>query len=203
MARRMGPPDATVRFELLDAAERVLERDGYPAVTSRNVGKEAGVNQKLVFYYFQNMEELVVATFRRRSEGFLAKLEAMQNSPAPVRSLWTLISHRSGRLVIEFMSMASRNEALRQVVAAHSLRANKLINSVIAKSLGEGPKTGGATSPMIVNFVLASLARNLILEGELGLLDSPAELTTMIDQWIDQLDSQVPTETGAADARSP
>lgn len=196
VARRMGPPDATVRFKLLDAVERVLERDGYPAVTSRNVGKEAGVNQKLVFYYFQNIEELVVATFRRRSEGFLAELEALQNAPAPVRSLWTLISHRSGRLVIEFMSMAGRNEALRQEVAAHSVRANQLINSVLAKSLGKGPRTGGTTSPGVLNFALASLARNLIMEGELDLLDSPAELITSIDKWIDELDRQVATETG-------
>ncbi len=189
VARRMGPRDATVRFKLLDAAERVLERDGYPAVTSRNVGEEAGVNQKLVYYYFQNMEELVVATFRRRSEGFLAKLEALQNSARPVRSLWMLISDRSGRLVIEFMAMANHNEALRKEVAVHSARANQLINSVLATSLTKVPKISGATSAAAVNFTLASLARNLILESELGLLDSSAELTTSIEDWIDQLDS--------------
>lgn len=194
----MGPQDATVRIRLLDAAERVLGRDGYPAVTSRNVGKEAGVNQKLVFYYFQNMEELVVATFRRRSESFLAQLEALQNSPTPVRSLWALISHRSGRLIIEFMAMANRNEALRKEVAAYSARANQLINSVLARPLAAGPKTSGTASPAVVNFALASLARNLILESELGLLDSPAELTTTIENWIDELDSRVAAETGAA-----
>ncbi len=197
VARRMGPPDSTVRVKLLDATERVLGRDGYPAVTSRNVGKEAGVDQKLVFYYFQNMEELVVATFRRRSEGFLAQLEALQSSVAPVRSLWSLISDRSGRLVIEFMAMANRNEALRQEVAAYSARANQLINSVLARSLATGPKHGGSASPSVVNFALASLARNLILESELGLLDSQAELNGSIEKWIDELDSKVAAGTGA------
>jgi AcrR family transcriptional regulator len=193
----MGPQDATVRVKLLDAAERVLGRDGYPAVSSRNVGKEAGVNQKLVFYYFQNMEELVVATFRRRSEAFLAQLEALQGSASPVRSLWTLISHRSGRLVIEFMAMANRNEALKQELAAYSARANQLINAVLARPLAAGPQTGGTASPAVVNFALASLARNLILEGELGLLDSPAELNATIEKWIDELDSRVAAETSA------
>lgn len=193
----MGPQDATVRVKLLDAAERVLGRDGYPAVTSRNVGKEAGVNQKLVFYYFQNMEDLVVATFRRRSEAFLTELEALQNSPSPVRSLWTLISDRSGRLVIEFMAMANRNETLRQEVATYSARANQLINSVLARSLTEGPKTSSTASPEVVNFALASFARNLILESELGLLDSPGELTATIEKWIDELDSRVAVDAGA------
>ena len=187
--RRMGPADAAVRIKVLDAAERVLARDGYPAVTSRNVGKEAGVNQKLVFYYFQNMEELVVATFRRRSEAFLAELETLQNAASPIRALWTLISDRSGRLVIEFMAMATRNEALRREVAAYSLRANQLINSVLEKSLTFVPGEGSTGSPAFVNFALAAIARNLILESELGLLDSPGELIASIESWIDQLDS--------------
>lgn len=198
VARRMGPPDASVRVKLLDAAERVMGRDGYPAVTSRNVGNEAGVNQKLVFYYFQNMEELVVATFRRRSEGFLAELEALQNSATPVRSLWALISHRSGRLVIEFMAMSTRNEALRKEVAAYSARANQLINSVLERALAAAPKEGCTASPAIVNFAMASLARNLILESELGLLDSPAELTASIESWIDELDSRISADRFAA-----
>jgi AcrR family transcriptional regulator len=193
----MGPQDATVRVKLLDAAERVLGRDGYPAVTSRNVGKEAGVNQKLVFYYFQNMEELVVATFRRRSETFLGQLEALQSSAEPVRSLWRLISDRSGRLVIEFMAMANRNEALRQEVAAYSARANQLINSILARSLSQRPQTSGGASPAVVNFALASLARNLILESELRLLESPGELTSAIEKWINKLDSQVGANAGA------
>lgn len=193
----MGPQGATVRVKLLDAAERVLGRDGYPAVSSRNVGKEAGVNQKLIFYYFQNMEELVVATFRRRSETFLAQLEALQNSATPVRSLWALISHRSGRLIIEFMAMANHNEALRLEVAAYSARANQLINSVLARPLAACPQTGGTASPAVVNFALASLARNLTLESELGLLDFPAELHAAIETWIDELDSPVAADTGA------
>lgn len=187
--RRMGPADAAVRIKVLDATERVLARDGYPAVTSRNVGKEAGVNQKLVFYYFQNMEELVVATFRRRSEAFLAELETLQNAASPIRALWTLISDRSGRLVIEFMAMATRNEALRREVAAYSLRANQLINSVLEKSLTFVSGEGSTGSPAFVNFALAAIARNLILESELGLLDSPGELIASIESWIDQLDS--------------
>ena len=96
--RRMGPPDASIRFKLLDATERVIARDGYPAVTSRSVGNEAGVDQKLVYYYFRTMEELVVATFHRRSETFLAALNETAATASPVSTLWELSSHRSGRL---------------------------------------------------------------------------------------------------------
>lgn len=186
--RRMGPPDASVRIKLLDATERVLGRDGYPAVTSRNVGKEAGVDQKLVFYYFQNMEELVVATFRRRSKAFLVELEKLREAASPVRSLWALSSDRSGRLVIEFMAMATRNEALRQEVAQYSARANQIINAVLEASLSPVRSDCQAITPAFVNFAVASIARNLILENELGLLETEGELRRSIERCLDELE---------------
>lgn len=188
--RRMGRPDATVRFDLLDATERVLARDGYPAVTSRNVGREAGVDQKLVFYYFKNMEELVVATFRRRSEAFLAELGRLASIESPIRALWALSSHRSGRLVIEFMAMATRNEALRDEVAAYSMRANEIIETLLATALDPVWLERSPVSPALINFAIASLARNLILEGELGLLESSPDLTQQIEACLGMLEGR-------------
>lgn len=185
--RRMGPPDATVRFELLDATERVLARDGYPAVTSRNVGKEAGVDQKLVFYYFRTMEDLVVATFHRRSEDFLGRLRAAAASAAPLREIWSLISDRSGRLTIEFMAMATRNAALKNEVREY----NRAANAIIEEGLARQPLPTGAdpalAPPAFMNFVLASVARNLLVEEEMGLTPPPDEMRILIEAWIDRL----------------
>lgn len=187
VGRRMGPKDAAVRIDLLDATERVLGRDGYPSVTSRNVGKEAGVNQKLVFYYFENMEELIVATFRRRSVAFLSELENLKDSASPLASLWAMSSHRSGRLLIEFMSMALRNAALQQEVENYTAQANRIINAAIGSyfsSVGAGIDVG---MPAFINFAISSMARNLILESELGLIEFQEELTASIERWIGQL----------------
>jgi AcrR family transcriptional regulator len=187
-SRRMGPPDAAVRFKLLDATERVLARSGYPAVTSRNVGQEAGVDQKLVFYYFKNMEELIVATFRRRSETFLGMLQELEHSPSPIRQLWALSSDRSGRLVIEFMAMATRNEALRKEVAAYTAKANEIVDSVLKRATENANSPASAVNAHFLNFAIASLARNIIVEGELGLLESEAELRRSIDLWLEDIE---------------
>ncbi|MBW8783258.1 MAG: TetR/AcrR family transcriptional regulator [Novosphingobium sp.] len=188
--RRMGPANASVRYKLLDAAERVLERDGYPAVTSRNVGKEAGVDQKLVFYYFQNMEELVVATFRRRSETFLATLEGIASSRSPLRQLWELSSDRSGRLVIEFMAMATRNAALRQEVARYSARANEILLPTLAAVVQEANLDPRIISPELLNFAIAALARNLILETELGLLPDCDAISESIERVLNAVEGK-------------
>ena len=186
----MGPADSAVRIKLLDATERVLSRSGYPAVTSRNVGQEAGVDQKLVFYYFKNMEELFVATFRRRSETFLDQLQELEHSSSPIRELWALSSDRSGRLMIEFMAMATRNEALRQEVATYTEKANAIVNSVLRSSMENGTSSKGVDNACFLNFAIASLARNLILEGELGLLSSEVELRRSIELWLKGIEQQ-------------
>lgn len=182
--RRMGPPDASVRYRLLDATERVLARDGYPAVTSRNVGREAGVDQKLVFYYFRTMEDLVVATFHRRSEDFLDRLRQAATAAVPLREIWARISDRSGRLTIEFMAMAARNAALKEEVRAYSLAANAIIEEGLARQTWNHGIDQAALPPAFLNFILASLARNLLVEEEMSLMHAPEETRSLIEEWI-------------------
>src|ERR1043166_1173025 len=50
---------------MLDGAEGILRDEGYAALTSRAVAERCGVKQRLVYYYFQTMDELIVETFRR------------------------------------------------------------------------------------------------------------------------------------------
>lgn len=182
--RRMGPPDASIRFKLLDATERVIARDGYPAVTSRSVGSEAGVDQKLVYYYFRNMEELIVATFHRRSETFLATLEELAASATPIGTLWELSSHRSGRLMIEFMAMATHTPTLREEVARYSAAATRIVETMLASHLSAARPELETFSPAFTSFLIASLARNFILESELALLPNPQEIEQSIERLL-------------------
>ena len=180
----MGPPDAPVRFKLLDATERVLMREGYPAVTSRNVGLEAGVDQKLVYYYFRTIEELVVATFKRRSEDFLTNLEDIAKSSTPVRDLWALSTDKSGRLIIAFMGMASRNAALLEEVARYKARANEIIEGIFSRCLSRTQLDHNVITPRFLNFVVASMALSLIVEGGLGLLDTEQDIQKSIEHCL-------------------
>lgn len=189
VGRRMGPPDASVRFKLLDATERVLARDGYPSVTSRNVGQEAGVDQKLVFYYFRNMEELIVATFHRRSEEFLGRLEQGAAAKAPARAIWDLISDRSGRLMIEFMAMATRNAALKEEVQQYTRKASEIIEQGLSRQLANSTADPKALPASFLNFALGALARGLIVESELGLIASPGSTAALVEGWIARLET--------------
>jgi DNA-binding transcriptional regulator YbjK len=52
------------RTQLLDAALRLIARDGVGAVTHRAVAAEAGVSHRLTTYYFHTKDQMVVEAFR-------------------------------------------------------------------------------------------------------------------------------------------
>lgn len=57
------------RHEILDAALRVIARNGVRGVSHRAVAQEAKVNLSLTTYYFVNLTELIASAFRRFLHG--------------------------------------------------------------------------------------------------------------------------------------
>ncbi|MDE1166030.1 MAG: TetR family transcriptional regulator [Pseudomonas sp.] len=67
------------RQEILDAAMRIVVRDGVRGVRHRAVAAEAGVPLSATTYYFKDIEDLLTDTFAQyveRSAAFMAKLWA-------------------------------------------------------------------------------------------------------------------------------
>src|SRR6185437_16776645 len=86
--RRMGPAGSTNWNAMLDAAEETLREEGYAALTSRRVGERVGVKQRLVYYYFQTMDDLIIEAFRRLSVREMSWLRSAVSSERPLRNVW-------------------------------------------------------------------------------------------------------------------
>ncbi|MGF0239614.1 TetR/AcrR family transcriptional regulator [Rhodococcus sp. IEGM1300] len=74
-ASRLGSEQR--RQEILDAAMRIVVRDGVRAVRHRAVAAEAGVPLSATTYYFKDIDDLLTDTFAQyveRSAAFMAKL---------------------------------------------------------------------------------------------------------------------------------
>src|SRR5215468_1196514 len=65
--RRLRVSNET-RERIVEAAERVLARDGYAATSVKDIAAEAGVAPGLVHYYFKTKDELVVAAVTHACE---------------------------------------------------------------------------------------------------------------------------------------
>src|SRR5262249_47531758 len=103
--RRRSPTDATeTRRALLAATQRLMLEEGYAAVSSRRVAAEAGVNVALVYYYFDNMDELFIALYRHGAERNLERVEQALEDPQPLWRLWELTyDFSTNALAMEFM----------------------------------------------------------------------------------------------------
>jgi AcrR family transcriptional regulator len=60
---------------ILEAAIRCLGRDGYAGTSQQRVADEAGVQKRMVLYYFGSREQLMAAALIRLADDFIAELE--------------------------------------------------------------------------------------------------------------------------------
>jgi len=84
--RRRGPRGARgdVAAKIIDAARKRFAEDGFAATALTTVARDAGVDNKLVHYYFSSKEELFEATLTV-PEDFLATAVEATTSPLPDR----------------------------------------------------------------------------------------------------------------------
>src|SRR5581483_3508955 len=119
-SRRLAGPNAKNRSVLLDAAEQLMLREGYAAVTSRRVAAEAGLKHQLVHYYFATMDDLFLEVFRRRAEQGAERHAAALASDHPLREFWQYSLDSSGTaLTIEFIALANHRKAIRAEIARY------------------------------------------------------------------------------------
>lgn len=189
IARRMGPKGSPIWLSMLDAAERILCEEGYGALTSRNVAERIGVKQRLVYYYFQTMDDLIVETFRGLAIRELERLSAALTSDHPLREIRSVLFHTADtRLISEFIALANRNEALRAEVRSHIEECRRLQVSALTSAMqNEGARA--ALPPVAAAIFAASAVLAIHREAEIGVNTGHAEILGVIDRFIADLGS--------------
>ena len=170
--KRMGQKDSATWHALLDAAERILREDGAGAATSRRIAEEAGVTQQLIYYYFTTIDEVLLATFKRRSEAALTKAKEA-TEPDVTSDIWNdLGSSFDAKLAFEFMGLSGTSPEFCQEVANFLTEWRRLLAETIArewqrKGLHSGPLTPAGAAFLLSNirFMLASEERIGVTEG--------------------------------------
>jgi TetR/AcrR family transcriptional regulator len=74
----------TVRDRILRAAERVFAGKGYAGATTQEIARAAGIQKRMLFYYFAGKERLYAATLDRFLEGVRAIHVRFHDDPGPV-----------------------------------------------------------------------------------------------------------------------
>jgi AcrR family transcriptional regulator len=176
----------------MDGVESVLRDDGYAALSARSVAERAGLKHQLVYYYFQTMDDLLMATYRRHTSRVFERIEQAFLAPRPLHAVWQAWSNPiDSRLNMEFLVMANHNEAIRAETIAIGEEGRRVGLDRIAQLLARTNLDSQVFNPMAVMMAISSIGGIVGLESALGISGGHAETHAMIEWCLDQLDPEV------------
>jgi AcrR family transcriptional regulator len=76
------------KTKILEAAFRRLAREGYAALSMREIAKVAGVNHALINYHFRSKDELVIAVLDAANRELLARQQNLYAAPGDFAGKW-------------------------------------------------------------------------------------------------------------------
>jgi len=185
----MGSESSETRSLLLDVTEKVMLDDGYAAVSSRRIAKEAGVTAALVHYYFGTLDDLFLEVFRRRAEQQLARHARFLESPQPLRAFWNFSSEPIGTaFLMEFMALANHRKTIRSEIADYAERFRQLQLEALAPVLEQYGLDTTDVPPVAVLVLIAGLGRAVVMEESLGMRTGLKETVDVVDRFIDRFE---------------
>ena len=123
------------REVLLRSAIKLFAENGFDAVSTRMIAKDAGVNLALISYYFNSKEGLIDAILEESVPAFGSKLRAIQKlNLSAVEKLHLaldvyidriLTAPNFSKIIYRELSMKKRSENVERLLAA--MRKNKLL----------------------------------------------------------------------------
>lgn len=188
--RRMGNIDSPMGEAMLKATEEVLKEEGYAALTSRRVAEQVGVKQRLVYYYFATMDDLIIESFRRLAVRDLERLkQIIASSDRPLGAIWeACMNTADSRLVAEFMALAYRNEGLREEVVKFIENSRDIQVAAIRQSLSKKDADKDA-KPVALALLGSSVALAMNREAAIGVTKGHQTVKRLIKKLCAKLDS--------------
>lgn len=187
--RRLGAESSATRTQLLDAVEAVMREDGYGSLTARAVAERAGLKHQLVYYYFQTLEDLLVATYERHIERYNVQSIAALEGERPLHAFWQVHSNpEDATLNTEFLSLANHNEAIRARTIEFGEKVRRLglerLQDVIdRKGLRDSPLT-----PIGIAQAIMAIGGNLAMETSIGIAGGHAETRALMEWCLDLIE---------------
>jgi AcrR family transcriptional regulator len=164
-ARTQAIPNDELRVRLVDAAVRVLARDGFARTSARAVAQEAGTVNGSIFYYFGSMDGLLAATANTLADRGIDRIrEGLGGDDAHVEwrsRLSTVLRAEAhsedAHAVLELFVGARTSPALAVEVRGAIDRAVDYATSELEVVLGSSPITQLLPVPLIAELAAATI----------------------------------------------
>jgi TetR/AcrR family transcriptional regulator, regulator of autoinduction and epiphytic fitness len=186
--RRVRRDPEAARRLILDAAEQVMRDEGYAAVSTRRVAKDAGLAPALVHYYYPLTDDMFVALHQRMTDRQVEDLRAIMAAENPVQALWNYqTAWTSASLGVEFMALANHRKSIREKIARRTEQARMEQAELLARHFRRSCALPEAVTPASLAAVLTGLARTIVNEQSIGITCGHDGVRALVDWAIDLL----------------
>jgi AcrR family transcriptional regulator len=184
----------------LDAAERLLVREGAAGISTRQLAMEAGQNHGLVHYYFGSVDELLLQTLERFTGRILERQRAMYETDAPFAEKWrTAMGYVEQDLAAGYPKVWAELEALAWNHPEMRDRLNRvneawrtLLRDALTQAIDEYGLDDSRFSAEALAALVMQFQKGLLNERLLGFDRGHAELLAAIDGWLASLEAAKP-----------
>jgi AcrR family transcriptional regulator len=195
MTKSISILEATPRQQaedaLLDAAERLLVADGYAAITTRRLAREAQVNHGLVHYYFGSMENLLVRVLERFTARLVERQRAMYAADLPFVEKWRQAmsyldeDFASGyqKVWYELQALAWNRPELRERIAEQTRAWRSVLREAFEPARREH-EIDMPLEPLVT--LVSTFNQGIILERLSGIDSGHRELLDWIEAWLER-----------------
>jgi AcrR family transcriptional regulator len=181
---------------LLDAAERLLVREGAAGISTRHLAREAGQNHGLVHYYFGSVDELLLQTLERFTSRILERQRAMYGTDAPFAEKWrTAVGYIEGDLAAgypkvwaELEALAWNKPELRERLRGVNDSWRSLLRDTLSQAIAEYGLDCTRFSAESWAALVMQFNKGLLFERLLGFDRGHAEMLAAIDGWLASLE---------------
>ena len=160
-------PDA--RKLLLEAAKKVLRRDGYSGLSTREVAEAAGVPLSQIHYHFGSKTGLVLALFEHQNNELLSRQRTMfDDTSMPLSARWDRacdyldedIASGFVRTLQELIAASWSDPQIAKVVQAVQLKWHTLLTDMAGRISDEiggfGPFSPKEAATLVANAFIGS-----------------------------------------------
>lgn len=192
----------------LDAAERLLVREGAAGISTRQLAREAGQNHGLVHYYFGSVDELLLQTLERFTARILVRQRAMYATEQPFIEKWRTamafidedLASGYPKILAELQALAWNKPELRERVQGVTDSWRTVLSDALAEAIKEYDLEGSPFSAESWAALVSQFNQGLLFERLLGFERGHEALLTAIDTWLSSLEKG---KTGNKNKTSP
>ena len=190
-ARRPRAATEEKRRRILDAAEEIMLKEGYAAISSRSVATAVGIQAPLVHYYFASLDDLFVAVLQRRAGKNVERMTEALASPEPLRAWWELASDPRGTaLFVELLAAANHRPALKVELGGIARDVRRMQVTMLQTLLPEYGIDPDDLPPPLVAAGIQGLAFSAVQDLAAGYDTSPDEAIAAMSRLVDRLESR-------------